>query len=504
MALPDVSRFPSLPDAAWRALGRRLGAIGLTTTYAEPIVAAVQGLAPPLRKPARAWHLRRLREPAGYAMRMLMFQDPVAEEEARAALDALVDPLIEAGALERLDGGRIVSPFVLAVIDDLYVLSDDLGRGGEAVMGLGETTIALCLAALPDRVIDRALDLGCGSGTCALVLAHRARRVVATDVNPRALAMARVNAAINGVTNVELRQGSLFEPVRGEAFDLIASQPPFVPMPDGALGLPAATFLYGGRRGDELALELLGGVAGALTERGRAVLISEWPSYGDEPLPARVRRAVGAAAADVLLLTMPSTSPDEHATSYGAGVHPALDEAFERDVLSRREHLERLGVRGLTPAFTVVERAAAPPGWTEAIEVGPMARSRVSSARIGKILAARSLAGQRERLLEATLRVPDGTVLSEEQDRPGADVPSTIWARFSDEALVQPARMTPDLLGLVTILHESDTARAGLERFAEAYEVPLDAAMERLIPVVEEALRHGLLEVAAPAAPAAP
>ena len=65
----------------------------------------------------------------------------------------------------------------------------------------------------PRRPIERALDVGTGGGIQALLAAQHARHVVATDVNPRALAYTQLSAALNGLENVEPRQGSLFEPI---------------------------------------------------------------------------------------------------------------------------------------------------------------------------------------------------------------------------------------------------------------------------------------------------
>jgi release factor glutamine methyltransferase len=73
------------------------------------------------------------------------------------------------------------------------------------------------------------LDMGTGSGVCAVQAAQRARRVVAVDVNPAAVRCATINALLNRVeARVEVRHGDLFDPVGGERFDLIVFNPPFV------------------------------------------------------------------------------------------------------------------------------------------------------------------------------------------------------------------------------------------------------------------------------------
>ncbi len=73
----------------------------------------------------------------------------------------------------------------------------------------------------------RVLDLGCGYGIIGIVASRFVDYVVMTDVNRRAVSMARKNLKINGVRNAEVRWGSLYEPVRGgERFDAIITNPP--------------------------------------------------------------------------------------------------------------------------------------------------------------------------------------------------------------------------------------------------------------------------------------
>jgi len=74
----------------------------------------------------------------------------------------------------------------------------------------------------------RVLDLGTGSGVCALAAARHSRHVVAVDINPAAVRCARVNALLNGQeARIDVRHGDLFAPVEGERFDLVLFNPPF-------------------------------------------------------------------------------------------------------------------------------------------------------------------------------------------------------------------------------------------------------------------------------------
>lgn len=79
------------------------------------------------------------------------------------------------------------------------------------------------------RVSEEILDMGTGSGVCAVFAADFARRVVAVDINAAAVRCARINALLNDAeSRIEVRQGDLFMPVKGERFDLILFNPPFI------------------------------------------------------------------------------------------------------------------------------------------------------------------------------------------------------------------------------------------------------------------------------------
>ncbi len=80
---------------------------------------------------------------------------------------------------------------------------------------------------LPER--GRALDVGCGYGPIGIAAAKLRPKlqVWMVDVNQRAVTLARENARRNGVRNVRILQGHLYEPLGGRRFDVILSNPPF-------------------------------------------------------------------------------------------------------------------------------------------------------------------------------------------------------------------------------------------------------------------------------------
>jgi release factor glutamine methyltransferase len=73
------------------------------------------------------------------------------------------------------------------------------------------------------------LDMGTGSGVCAVFAAKHARRVVAVDINAAAVRCAEINASLSELAQkIEVRHGDLFAPVAGERFDLVLFNPPFL------------------------------------------------------------------------------------------------------------------------------------------------------------------------------------------------------------------------------------------------------------------------------------
>jgi release factor glutamine methyltransferase len=87
-------------------------------------------------------------------------------------------------------------------------------------------------AQIDSRLVHReasVLDMGTGSGVCAVFAARHAQRVVAVDINPAAVRCAAINALLNDVEHkIDVRQGDLFAPVHGERFDLVLFNPPFL------------------------------------------------------------------------------------------------------------------------------------------------------------------------------------------------------------------------------------------------------------------------------------
>ncbi|KRB76542.1 transferase [Nocardioides sp. Root190] len=234
--------------------------------------------------------------PLATLARLFLLQTAVPVAAAEQALPGLVDRLVNAGVLVQSIGevaARLdVRPY--ATEDgDLWVVSD-LTPGlngtptavtGDYVLGISPASSSLAQLTLRHDV-GTALDLGTGCGVQALHLATHADRVVATDVNQRALALARFNAALNDVDDkIEVRDGSFFAPVAGERFDLIATNPPFVISPATGERL---VYRDSGLPGDQVVEHIVRTAPDHLTEGGWCQVLANWVIERDRPWDERL------------------------------------------------------------------------------------------------------------------------------------------------------------------------------------------------------------------------
>jgi release factor glutamine methyltransferase len=119
----------------------------------------------------------------------------------------------------------------------------------------------------------RVLDLCTGSGAVAVAAALCGASVTAVDISRRARLSVALNARVNGV-RVRALRGSLFAPVRGERFDPIVSNPPYLPAPDDALPRHGPARAWdAGRDGRALLDPLCAGAAAHLRPGGTVLVI---------------------------------------------------------------------------------------------------------------------------------------------------------------------------------------------------------------------------------------
>lgn len=229
-------------------------------------------------------------------VRLFLLQQPVPLACVADVLPA--EDCVEAGWLTRVGGDEVaasvdIRPYGGSDGQDWFIVSDlgcavggagGIGSRDEGVvLGVGgaSTTLAGITVRTP---VQSALDLGTGSGIQALHAAQHATRVTATDLNPRALHITALTLALSGAPAADLREGSLFEPVADDTYDLIVSNPPFVISPGARL-----TYRDGGMGGDDLCRTLVQQAGARLRDGGYAQFLANWQHVEGEDWQDRLR-----------------------------------------------------------------------------------------------------------------------------------------------------------------------------------------------------------------------
>ena len=294
------------------------------------------------------------RDPLAVLIRLLLLGDAVDLADARAAL-----PVEQVADLLRTTGDRVrceveVAPHAEEDAD-WWVVSDRTDRQGrplrpDHVLGVGAASTTLAQLTVR-RPVKAALDIGTGCGVQALHLSRHAQAVTATDVLPRALSLAATGFALSGVT-VDVRRGDLVEPVRGEEFDLVVCNPPFV------VG-PHARFTYrdAGLAGDDISRKAVRGAAGVLREGGVAQLLVNWLHVRGEDWRDRVAEWVADLGCDAWLIERDRQAPADYVSTWLADAGEQADEARATQWL---EWLNRAGVEAVGFGWAVLRRCAGP------------------------------------------------------------------------------------------------------------------------------------------------
>ncbi len=231
----------------------------------------------------------------GYVLRELGKALLRYAEASPEAFAHLFDPLTpRLPVLDEPEHTRLLRICGLVSGDERLVGNHRIRRQGDHLylMELGDVEYFQDLWPETDALLDellrlprgRLLDLGCGCGIVALEAAALGHQVVATDLDPQAVRLSRINAQLNGIEGVDFREGDLYAPVAGERFDAILTAPHY------------------GRVYNQLRVQVLRDGSAYLNPDGKLLLatVMEWEAPGvlpivkvlDQRLPADVAVAV--------------------------------------------------------------------------------------------------------------------------------------------------------------------------------------------------------------------
>ena len=440
--------------------------------------------------------------PLDTLVRLFLLQTTVGRDEADRALPGLVDRLCNAGLLEQsvseVAARTDCRPY--ATEDrDLWIVSDltpgldgsPVAVGPGHVLGISSASTSLAQLTMREPV-GSALDLGTGCGVQALHLAGHAGRVVATDVNARALWMTRLNAALNEV-DVDVRDGSFFEPVAGERFDLISTNPPFVISPATGERL---VYRDSGLPGDRVVEHIVRTGPDHLADGGWLQVLANWAIVDGQPWDERLGSWLRDDC-DALVVQRETLDPASYVELWlkDSGHHGGPDYATRYDTWL--SWLEETGIEGVGFGWINLRLgggAGSGGGRHDLLEWPYDVEQPIGPAIHAWGEAVTDLRGLGDDdLLAATLRARED-VQQETVGRPGAEDPEAIvlrqqrgFRRARTADTVEAAFLgacdgdlsVGQLLGALAALLERDAAEL----------------RETYLPVVRELVGEGFLEV---------
>ncbi|WP_448005502.1 class I SAM-dependent methyltransferase [Agromyces bauzanensis] len=385
------------------------------------------------------------------------------------------------------------------IISDLGEMALGRALGEQHVLGVGGASMTLSGLMLPTPA-DRVLDLGTGCGIQAMHASRVAPHVVATDISERALRLARMNVELNGIGGVEFRLGSLFEPVAGERFDRIVSNPPFVITPRAA-GVPAYEYRDGGLVGDAIVEAVVRGAAEHLRPGGVAQLLGNWEVRDGGDALDRVRDWVGEL--EYWIVEREVQRATEYAETWirDGGTRPGTAE-FDRLYDAWLDDFERRGVREIGFGYVLLRRAdaarPAPAASTRLARIerlhGPLG---ASPGGLGAHLAACLAAHDRQASLDDhalsdTRLTVAGDVTEERHHWPGDEDPTAMLLRQGG-GFGRVVDLDTGLAALVGACDGELTVGAIVSAIAQLLEVDEVALSADLLPAVRALIDDGML-----------
>ena len=424
-------------------------------------------------------------------VRLLALGQAVSTAEARDALAPAALEDLEGAGLLVAKGDEVIATCVLIPDDGLLLAGDRPGQDDRDLVHVF-TSPSLTLARLTPRTPTRSmLDLGTGSGVLALRGAAHCDRVTAVDINPRALMFAAFNATLNRADNVELLEGSWFEPVAGRRFDLIVGNPPYVVSPDHEF-----TYRDSGQPGGALLARLCREAAAHLEPDGLGVLMASWPHSGAEDWATPPSAWVEGTGCDALILCRQTVDPLEHAVNWNTPPVRFLDQDLLRETIARwAGHYRAIGAGKISFGTVVLRRRESGEPWVSALQTpGPVGER--GSAQLARMLRGRDLGGSLDdrALLGRRFSLPSGIDVSQRFQRRGPAFVARPAMVSLDEGLGARAAIDPDALEVLFACDGSRTLTEIVDGIAGRRGLEPGPLAEVATEAARVLLAHGLFE----------
>ena len=440
-------------------------------------------------------------EPGATLVRLFALGDPVDVAEAAAALPTLgVDGAVALGLVEP-EGDAVVAlcdlrPYAADGVD--WWVASDLGEVAtgrplreDHVLGIGGASATLA-SWTPRPHVERALDVGTGCGVQALHLEGHADEVVVTDLSERALAFARFNAALDDA-EWDVRSGSMLEPVAGERFGLVVSNPPFVITPRSG-AVPLFEYRDGGAAGDTVVRDLVRAVGDHLEPGGIAQFLGNWEVPRGTTWVERVGAWLDGTGLDAWVVQREVQDPAEYAETWARdGGHHAGTADFDAMYAAWLDDFEARDVEAIGFGVVTLHRPRSERApFVDLMEVTWPVESPMGPTVLAGLDARTWLAEHDDaEVLDIAWRcAPD--VHEERHTVPGATDPTAIVLRQGG-GLRRQLAMSTVTAAFASVCDGDLTARAAAAAIAGLLDLDGDEVRAEVVAFLRDAVKDGLL-----------
>jgi len=335
---------------------------------------------------------RRVRTDSPYniLVRLFWLGRAVSESVLHEKLPGLnVEELVGTGLLNSQDG-MFRSAAKLTPYHELLLVSDfapEIHRelSADHVLGVGAASLTLKSLTVR-RKVKTALDIGTGAGIQAFLAERHADHVIGTDTNPRALNFARFNAKLNGIDGIEWREGSLYEPVAEQKFDLLVSNPPYVISPESRF-----VFRDANLPGDAVSEQVVRGAGQRLSEGGFACILFNWHHQDETDWDSRPKSWMSNTGCDGWLICFKSTDPLTYAADWLRTSVGQSSTEYGRCLDEWMAYYEQMGINQISAGGIIMRRRSQQPNWFRAHSIDKGRCPGSCGDQIERIFAAEDL-----------------------------------------------------------------------------------------------------------------
>lgn len=327
------------------------------------------------------------------------------------------------------------------------------------VLGIGQASTTLVQTTIRPHA-KRALDLGTGCGIQTFHLLHHCEHVTATDISERALAFTRFNLVLNAAAlevdpnnleaRISLRLGSLLEPVEGERFDLVVSNPPFVitPRTKGESAADQFTYRDGGLPGDQIVSSLVKSLGSVLEPGGTAQMLGNWEITAGAQWKDRPASWLEGSGLDVWFIQREQVGPEQYAETWLQDASESRDPNHYKEAYAAYlEDFASRNVEGIGFGMIWLRRPAGSQGTISRFEEITYPIEQPIGPHLGAAIARADWLSANQ-LKEAHLLVAED-VTEERHQRPGAEHPGVILLR-QGAGLRRTNLLSSELAGFVS------------------------------------------------------